>query len=390
MNSISANTLLNEVHSDKIHMDLPQENNDLIEKAREAMDFYGKAMGVEAFAVDSEGFWFNIRCSKFHLDALNESRNKKEIHVYKDSLGNYFWTCPFYDKNSYAGALVAGNIVPGEIYKQDQIQAMSRLLELCAGELTIREELSAFIPKSIVRKKGNINNTETNGQTREEGPDFLAEKERMIFAAFRRGDMETGKKFISEFMEYLLKSFPDNIEIFRLGGIELLVLLSREAANEGEDIKELLDQNNKYLQRIQESENINEIMKYIYLISERIGGKLFSFKGMRHASALRKAERYIWNNYTRKLSLEEIAHASGLSAPYFSTIFKEEIGENLSSYLNRLRVDKASNLLIASKKPLREIAEICGFEDQSWFSKIFKKFTGLSPGKFREKGNRRV
>ena len=383
MNIISANTLLNESY-----IDHPHENNDLIEKAREATDFYGKAMGVEAFAVDSEGFWFNIRCSKFHLDALNESRVKKGSHLYNDSLGNFFWTSPLYDKNIYAGALVAGNIKDGGIFNRDQIEAMSRLLELCAGELTIREQ-SAFIPKSIVRKKSNVSNTAIVKHSREEGPDFLAEKERMIFAAYRRGDMETGKKFIKEFMDYLLKSFPDNIDIFRLGGIELLVLLSREAAREGEDIRELLDQNNRYLQRIQESENTNEIMKFIYLISERIGGKLFSFKGMRHSSALRKAERYIWNNYTRKLSLEEIAHASGLSAPYFSTIFKEEIGENLSSYLNRLRVDKASNMLIASKKPLKEIAEVCGFEDQSWFSKIFKKFTGLSPGKFREKGNRR-
>jgi AraC-like DNA-binding protein len=117
-----------------------------------------------------------------------------------------------------------------------------------------------------------------------------------------------------------------------------------------------------------------------------MAGQIFSFQGIRHASALRKAERYIWENYTRKISLREIAAASGLSAPYFSSIFKEEMGENLSNYLNRLRVERAATMLTESELSLNDIAASCGFEDQSWFSKIFKSYTGISPGKYRERG----
>jgi AraC-like DNA-binding protein len=105
---------------------------------------------------------------------------------------------------------------------------------------------------------------------------------------------------------------------------------------------------------------------------------------MRHALPLRKAESYIRENYTRKVSLKEVAEVSGLSAPYFSTVFKEEMGENLSSYLNRLRVDRAAELLLDTDLSLSEIAGSCGFEDQSWFSKIFKSYTGLSPGRYRD------
>ncbi|MDR1249956.1 MAG: AraC family transcriptional regulator, partial [Treponema sp.] len=82
-------------------------------------------------------------------------------------------------------------------------------------------------------------------------------------------------------------------------------------------------------------------------------------------------------------SLQEISAAAGLSAPYFSTVFKEEMGENLSSYLNRLRVEKAEHMLTETGLTLNEIASACGFEDQSWFSKIFKSFTGISPGRYR-------
>jgi AraC-like DNA-binding protein len=107
---------------------------------------------------------------------------------------------------------------------------------------------------------------------------------------------------------------------------------------------------------------------------------------MQHASSLRKAERYIQENFSRKLSLEEIAGVSGFSAPYFSTIFKRETGENLSTYLSRLRVEKASALLISTNLPLNAIANNCGFEDQSWFSKIFKAHTGMSPRRYRKRG----
>jgi AraC-like DNA-binding protein len=61
------------------------------------------------------------------------------------------------------------------------------------------------------------------------------------------------------------------------------------------------------------------------------------------------------------------------------------MGENLSSYLNRLRIEKASHMLLDTDLSLSDIAGSCGFEDQSWFSKTFKAFTGVSPGKYRSR-----
>jgi AraC-like DNA-binding protein len=62
------------------------------------------------------------------------------------------------------------------------------------------------------------------------------------------------------------------------------------------------------------------------------------------------------------------------------------MGENLSSYLNRMRVEKASYMLRETDLSLSDIATDCGFEDQSWFSKIFKSYTGVSPGKYQGQG----
>jgi transcriptional regulator GlxA family with amidase domain len=64
------------------------------------------------------------------------------------------------------------------------------------------------------------------------------------------------------------------------------------------------------------------------------------------------------------------------------------MGENFSSYLNRLRVKKASALLTGTNLSLSRIAASCGFKDQSWFSKIFKHYAGICPGKYRSQGGK--
>ena len=162
----------------------------------------------------------------------------------------------------------------------------------------------------------------------------------------------------------------------------MTVLLSRAGATE-EKNEVLVEASSHHLKRIKNSQTANEVIENFCLVVERMAGKIFSFQGIRHASALRKAERFIWGNYTRKVSLKEIADVSGLSAPYFSTIFKDEMRETLSDYLNRLRVEKAATMLRETDMLISQISSACGFEDQSWFSKIFRNHTGISPCKYR-------
>jgi len=145
-----------------------------------------------------------------------------------------------------------------------------------------------------------------------------------------------------------------------------------------------------FLKQIQEAKTIEELTGILHLMVEEITGRIISFQGLPHALAMRKAEEFIRENLKRKISLGEISNIAGLSAPYFSTIFKDEMGENLSRYINRLRVEKASKLLLETNLTLSEISGECCFEDQSWFSKIFKAYTGISPGKYRNQGGNAI
>ncbi len=94
---------------------------------------------------------------------------------------------------------------------------------------------------------------------------------------------------------------------------------------------------------------------------------------------------YVSANYMKRLSLNDISEHVSFSVSYLSRIFKEDIGLSLSSYINEVRIRNARALLLGSDIPLSSLAYCCGFDDQSYFSKVFKKLTGTTPGKYREK-----
>ena len=84
------------------------------------------------------------------------------------------------------------------------------------------------------------------------------------------------------------------------------------------------------------------------------------------------------------LTLTGIAEELGYSAAYLSRFFKESREEGLMETLARLRVEHAKSLLRSSEAPLASVAQDCGFTDVNTFIRTFKKFLGITPGKYRE------
>ena len=327
----------------------------------------------------------NKECAWLHMEAVNKARELGGSYIYLCLNGYVFWTSPFYSGERFAGALLSGGVKKTD-KNNDKVKALAQIMLLCADEISGM----SFVQKNIVSKMKDANTAAQDIAKQQNNPELYStlDMERMLLASLRRGDNTEAQKILVRLLKILYFEFEDNIPVFRLKALELAVLLSRAAADP-KDIKDnsSLDTIDRCIKKIEESTNFDEISEILSSITERMSGMIFSFHGVRHFSALRKAERFIWENYTRKLSLKEIAAASGLSAPYFSTVFKDEMGENLSNYLNRLRVEKAAAMLITTNEPIGEIAVNCGFEDQSWFSKIFKNNTGFTPAKYREQGS---
>ena len=96
-------------------------------------------------------------------------------------------------------------------------------------------------------------------------------------------------------------------------------------------------------------------------------------------SIIEKAKSYIRDNYKKDISLDEVSREVDISPYYFSKLFKQETGGNFIEYLTEIRLRKDSGLSI------KEICAESGYSDPNYFSRIFKKYEGVTPSEFRER-----
>ena len=357
----------------------------------------------------------NIICREMHINAIRESSRQGKSQIYQCGLGLMFWVSPFYSDGKFNGALRGsgflspnanistvsekcnGTILTEEFVRivsslpvenTEKFVSLAEMMLLCAESLSTGRENHHEILRLRSQQQNILSSlVEELKEKHPEGeplPGYPLDKERQLITSLRRGDKKEAERFLNELLAALVFTNPEHFQYIQLRAMEIAVLLFRTGIHS--ITNSVMENNTRFLKQIQEAKTIEEIIGILHAIVENIAGQIASFQGIPHASAMRKAEHFIRKNYTRKISLHEIAEVAGLSAPYFSTIFKEEMGENLSKYIKRLRVEKAIKMLFETDFSLSEISAACCFEDQSWFSKIFKAFTGISPGKYRNQG----
>ncbi len=94
-------------------------------------------------------------------------------------------------------------------------------------------------------------------------------------------------------------------------------------------------------------------------------------------------KNYIDTNFDQSLTLESIAAHFYMNKNYLARRFKEKFGTTVNGYIRLVRITRAKELLRFSSKSILEVGEECGFEDQNYFSRVFKKTEGVSPLVFR-------
>ena len=112
--------------------------------------------------------------------------------------------------------------------------------------------------------------------------------------------------------------------------------------------------------------------------------EMLANKGMVLSPLIEKAMIYIHLHLDEALSLETIADHVHVNPTHLSRTFKKECGESITEFINKVRIEKAQELLSFSNTLAYEVAEKVGFNDPSYFSSIFKKYTGLSPKEFKQ------
>lgn len=132
-----------------------------------------------------------------------------------------------------------------------------------------------------------------------------------------------------------------------------------------------------------ELESLEELFEYMQCF---LMGKINDITITQHDSQRKEvieAKQYVMTHLSEKIVMEEVAHMLYLNASHFSRIFKLETGETFIEFATRSKMERAQEYLLQSEKNVEQIAEMLGYENTSYFIKLFKAFSGMSPVNFR-------
>lgn len=118
---------------------------------------------------------------------------------------------------------------------------------------------------------------------------------------------------------------------------------------------------------------------------ERIRQELPAGSDSEYSQHANRILAYLNVHYNRDLSLDHLAGLMNLHPNYISSLFKKETGDTFVNYLNGLRIREAQKLLKEDRQlPVHAVGQRVGYENKHYFAKVFKKYTGVTPGAYRE------
>ena len=129
---------------------------------------------------------------------------------------------------------------------------------------------------------------------------------------------------------------------------------------------------------------VQQIERYTADFVEKIARRYIESKQYEISKPIRIAMQYIQTNYSSEVKLEDIAQAVFLNPSYFSRLFKQQTGLGFAEYVMQVRLEKAKELLRDSFLNIGEIAQMVGYTDLRYFSKLFIKATGVKPVQYRK------
>ena len=136
------------------------------------------------------------------------------------------------------------------------------------------------------------------------------------------------------------------------------------------------------IEAMQASSECEDLLKYMVKKYCRLVNK-HSQKS--YSLLIQKVTTQIESDLSSDLSLNNLASIFGVNSSYLSSLFKKETGVTLTEYVNKKRVERAKELLLSTNLQIQNISQRCGILDVNYFTKTFKKHTGLTPKKYREK-----
>ena len=355
-------------------------------------------------------------CAKLHSNASKTATKLGEPYIFSCHAGLNHIVFPLINQNALLGSILAGPFLMDEA-DSVLIEDISKKYKFTTSELLELYDESKFIeiipPAKVThlskmlfymfsglisdsRQQLIINSNKLHQQSRINesiqmyktsgtftSDTYPYEKERLLITKLKTGNTEESKALLNDLLGYVFFSQGNNLEVIKSRSLELCSLLSRAAIEGGATSDSILKVNNQLLTVIPTINNMDSLCYKLQEAIDAFTDCMFEHVPGKNSEVIKKAIKYISKNFADPITLDDVANLVHLNPAYFSTIFKQSTGSSFKEYLNMVRVEESKRLLSNTDYSLIDIAIATGFENQSYFSKVFKKYTGLTPKQFR-------
>lgn len=170
-----------------------------------------------------------------------------------------------------------------------------------------------------------------------------------------------------------------HINVLRRVFLDVMGIFSMTAQSLSGSIEEIfIDNDNCHYQKVMMIVSLEEMKNWITRFAVAFFRHFLVHYKCSQSEILKQALGYIEAHMYEHIQLIEVAKSIGVSNTYLSTLFKREIGQSFVDYINHKKVDKGKELLQQGKL-VYEVSDLLGFENSTYFSKVFKKYQGISP-----------
>ena len=214
------------------------------------------------------------------------------------------------------------------------------------------------------------------------------ELECQLIAKVKLGDRTGAKEILNLLLGKIMFHSPGNINLLKARLTELLSVLSRAAAQGGVDINMLLSKNLDYINKVMALDTQEDLCIWISSALDDFIESVYSSQDAKKISQLKPAMEYMQYHYELPITLEDVAKQAHLSVSRLAHLFKEEVGITVIEYLTNIRINQAKQQLLMTNNNCTQICFGVGYNNQSYFTRIFKQVVGMTPRQFRLENKR--
>lgn len=211
--------------------------------------------------------------------------------------------------------------------------------------------------------------------------------ERLFISKVMSGDVDNVKDIFHNQIRthYFVNLGIENLRPIKNNGIMFSALLARSTIKGGVEPNISLALADHYVNRIEDVYRYTELIQVIEKMVIDFTEHVLQITEVNHASVVKKVTKYIHAHLAESIRLNDVAEYINLSPNYFSSLFKREMGIAFADYLNQIRIKESQYLLETTEYPISDIAQATGFNNQNYFTTIFRKHTGTTPKQYRMK-----